>query len=109
MDCPVIIRISHRYVRGKALTCEAPFASLENAPTREITMRKTIFTILGSALVVASVAQIATAAEHKSRKAVRAPAPVSEPVRNSNAYAWPSQADGYSRYQNGAMSAPAGR
>jgi hypothetical protein len=75
-------------------------------------MRKTIFTILGSALVVVSVAQIATAAEHKSRKVVRAQAPASEPFRNSNAYAWPSpsiQANDYSRYQNGAVSAPAGR
>jgi hypothetical protein len=71
-------------------------------------MRKTFLTILGSALLAASVAQVATAAEQKGRKAVRAPAPVTEPFRNSNHY-WPApsgQSDDWSHYQNGAMSAP---
>ena len=74
-------------------------------------MRKTILTILGAALLAASTVQIAAAAEHhKARKADRAPAPVSEPFRNSNAYyGWPSAEPGWSRYENGAMSAPAGR
>ena len=76
-------------------------------------MRKTILTIFGAALLAASTAQIAAAAEHhKARKADRAPAPVSEPFRNSNAsYGWPSPSvePGWSRYENGAMSAPAGR
>jgi hypothetical protein len=50
-------------------------------------MRKTILTIFGAALLAASTAQIAAAAEHhKARKADRAPAPVSEPIRNSNAF-----------------------
>ena len=77
-------------------------------------MRKTILTIVGSALLAASTVQIAAAAEHhKARKAYRAPAPVSEDFRNSNAYYAPSpwpQPDwsDYSRYQNGAESAPAG-
>ena len=73
-------------------------------------MRKTILTILGSALLTASAVQLATAAEHKGRKAERVSAPVSEPFRNSNAYAWPSQAvePDWSRYQHG-FSAPAGR
>jgi hypothetical protein len=75
-------------------------------------MRKTILTILGSALLVASTVQIAAAAEHhKARKVFRDPAPVSETFRNSNAYyGWsaPAQSD-WSRYENGAMSAPAGR
>jgi hypothetical protein len=73
-------------------------------------MRKTILTILGSALLAASTIQIAAAAEHhKVRKADRAPAPVSEPFRDTNAY-WPAPLaqPGWSRYQNGAMSAPAG-
>ena len=59
-------------------------------------MRKTILTILGSALLAASTIQIA--------------APVTGDFRNSNAY-WPApyaQPD-LSRYQNGAESAPAGR
>ena len=71
-------------------------------------MRKTILTILGSALLTASVVQVATAAEHKGRKADRAPAPVSEPFRNSNAYASPTAEPDWSRYQRG-FSAPAGR
>jgi len=73
-------------------------------------MRKTILTILGSALLAASTIQIAAAAEHhKVRKVDRAPAPVSEPFRDTNAY-WPAPLPqpGWSRYQNGAMSAPAG-
>jgi hypothetical protein len=54
-------------------------------------MRKTILTMLGSALLAVSTVQIAAAAEHhRARKVVRVPAPVSEPFRNayynSNAY-----------------------
>ncbi len=73
-------------------------------------MRKTILTILGSALLAATAVQIAAAAEHKSRRAERAQPPVSEPVRNSNAYVFfpPAQPD-WSRYEGGAISAPAGR
>jgi hypothetical protein len=74
-------------------------------------MPKKIFTILGSALLAASTVQIAAAAEHyKGRKVYRAPAPMSEQFRDTNAY-WPApyaQPD-WSRYQNGAESAPAGR
>jgi hypothetical protein len=75
-------------------------------------MRKKILTILGSALLVASTVQIAVAAEHhKARKLYRAPAPATEQFRNSNAYyGWPGyrSASDWSRYQNGAESAPAG-
>jgi hypothetical protein len=74
-------------------------------------MRKTILTILGSALLAASAVQIAAAAEHyKGQKTLRAPAPVTQDFRNSNAY-WPAPTAGpdWSRYQNGAESAPAGR
>ena len=78
---------------------------------RRFKVRKTILTILGSALLAASTVQIAAAAEHNNgRKAYREPAPISEQFRNSNAY-WPApyaQPDS-SRYQNGAESAPAGR
>jgi hypothetical protein len=73
-------------------------------------MRKTILTILGSAVLAASTVQIAAAAEHhKARTADRAPAPVTEEFRNSNAY-WPapSAGPGWSRYEGGAISAPAG-
>jgi hypothetical protein len=74
-------------------------------------MRKTILTILGSALLAASTAQIAFAAErHRGYKADRAPATVSEQARDANAYAWPAspaQPD-WSRYKGGAVSAPAG-
>ena len=73
-------------------------------------MRKTILTIVGSALLAASTVQIAAAAEHhKARKVFRAPAPVTQEFRNSNAY-WPAPSvhSGWSRYENGAESAPAG-
>ena len=71
-------------------------------------MQKTILTILGSALLAASMAQVAMAAEHKGRKAPRAPTQATDTFRNSNAYAWPP-ADTRSRYEGGALSAPAGR
>jgi hypothetical protein len=75
-------------------------------------MRKTILTILGSALIAASAAQAASATEHhRVHRVARAPAQLSEPVRNANAYVpVPVQTqDNWSRYQNGAYSAPAGR
>jgi hypothetical protein len=75
-------------------------------------MRKTILTILASALFAATTVQIAAAAEHhRGHKADRAPAVASEQIRNSNANAWPSPAaePGWSRYEDGALSAPAGR
>jgi hypothetical protein len=61
-------------------------------------MGKTILTVLGAALLVASTA--ATAAEHhQARKLVRAPA--SEPFRNANnAIAAPAQPGWYSDYSN---------
>jgi hypothetical protein len=80
-------------------------------------MRKTILTILGSALLAASTVQMAAAAEHhKSHKLYHSPAPAANQYRNSNAYypapapvqpGWPQYQD-WSRYQNGALSAPAG-
>jgi hypothetical protein len=76
-------------------------------------MQKTILTILASSLLAASTVQIAAAAEHhRSHKLYRAPAPVSEGIRDSNAYyGWPARAaeSDWSRYQYGAESAPAGR
>jgi hypothetical protein len=72
-------------------------------------VRKIILTVLGSALLAASIVQIAAAAEHnKDRRIDRAPMPV-KGFRNSNAY-WPapSAEPDSSRYQNGAESAPAG-
>ena len=72
-------------------------------------MRRIILTILGSALLVASTIQIAAAEHDKGRKIYRAPAPVTDGFRNSNAY-WPAPnaEPDLSRYQNGAESAPAG-
>lgn len=73
-------------------------------------MRKTILTVLGSALIVASAAQAASAAEnHRAHRVVRAPAQVSEQVRNANNYVPAPTQNDWSRYQNGAYSAPAGR
>ena len=58
-------------------------------------MRKTILTILASAVLSVSALQIAAAAEHhKVHKVYRAPAPVGEPYRNSNAYyGWPAPSE----------------
>lgn len=72
-------------------------------------MQKT-FAILGAALIAAATIQTATANDrHHARKAQ--PAPVTQSMRDSNAAVWPSQptVPDWSRYANGAMSAPAGR
>ena len=72
-------------------------------------MKKTVLTVLAAALMVASTAQIASAAErHHVRKAQ---APVSQQVRNANNFVAPAQpAYSYSDYADGhAISAPAGR
>ena len=77
--------------------------------TGENTMQKT-FTILGATLIAAVTIQAAAASDrHHPRKAQ--PAPISQSVRDSNAAVWPSQPTepDYSRYTNGALSAPAGR
>jgi hypothetical protein len=73
-------------------------------------MRKTMLTILGSALIAASVGHAASATEHHTcRKAHHAAAPASQQFRNSNAYIAPSAQSDLSRYENGAEAAPAGR
>lgn len=72
-------------------------------------MQKTL-TILGATLIAAVTIQSAAASDrHHLRKAH--PAYVTQAVRNSNAAIWPSQAaePDWSRYANGALSAPAGR
>jgi hypothetical protein len=109
----VIIHTADRYVGGKALTCGTLLPRNKALENGRPPMKKTILTILGSALLAASTVQIAAAAEHyKGRRAERAPAPVSEQFRNANnAYGWASPAwvqPGWSRYANGAISAPAG-
>jgi hypothetical protein len=68
------------------------------------------FIILSAALVAALTIQTATASQrHHSRQA--RPAPITQSVRDSNAALWPSQPTepDWSRYANGALSAPAGR
>ncbi|MBR0781969.1 hypothetical protein [Bradyrhizobium iriomotense] len=72
-------------------------------------MQKT-FALLGAALIAAATVQTAAANDrHHARKAQRAP--ITQSVRDSNAAIWPSQptVPDWSRYANGAMSAPAGR
>jgi hypothetical protein len=72
-------------------------------------MKKTILVVLASTLIAASAAQAASATEHhRGHRVARAPAQLSEPVRNANAYVPAPQSD-LSRYENGAYSAPAGR
>jgi hypothetical protein len=70
-------------------------------------MRKTILTLLGSALLVTATVQLADAAQ-KARKVHRAPAATTEQLRNSNAE-WPRPAaDSYWSRYSGGYSAPAG-
>jgi hypothetical protein len=72
-------------------------------------MRKTILTILGSAALAASFVQLAAATERPHARKVYH-APVTQALRDSNAwmdpytYAQPN----WSRYEGGAISAPAG-
>ncbi len=72
-------------------------------------MRKIILTLIGSALFAASAAQIAAAADHH-RMTHAHRAALSEQSRNAHAYAWPAPAvqPDWSRYEGGAISAPAG-
>jgi hypothetical protein len=73
-------------------------------------MRKTILTLLGSALLVASVAQAASATErHHNRRAVRAPAPMADQFRDSNASVVVEPGWSNSGYYSHGFSAPAGR
>jgi hypothetical protein len=77
--------------------------------TGETAMQK-IFVILGATLIATATIQTAAASDrHHTRKAP--PAPITQSVRDSNAAVWPSQptTPDWSRYANGAMSAPAGR
>jgi Ni/Co efflux regulator RcnB len=71
-------------------------------------MRKTILTILGSAALATSFVQVAAATErHHARKAEHAV--VGQTVRDSNAAWGNSDAQpNWSRYEGGAISAPAG-
>ena len=82
--------------------------SQPGAVTGETTMQKTF--ILGATLIAAATIQTAAANDrHHGSKAQ--PDPITQSVRDSNAAIWPSQPTGpdWSRYSNGAMSAPAGR
>ena len=73
-------------------------------------MRKTILIMIGSALLAGSLAQGAAAGESRHvRKVYRTPAPVSQSVRDSNAWADAYAQPGWSGYYSGGYSAPAGR
>jgi hypothetical protein len=72
-------------------------------------MQKTILKMLGLALIAASVAQIAAAAEQKGRKADLVLPPARQPFRDANASAIPAVQPDWSRYEGRAISAPAGR
>jgi hypothetical protein len=85
----------------------------QTGPTpKEIKMRKTILTVLASALIAATSVQIAAAAErHHPRKVDRTTTvSASERFNNANnSIALPAESSGYSAYYTGGgMSAPAG-
>ena len=74
-------------------------------------MRKTILTVLGSALIVATSMQFAAAAQRHHVKAARAVAGQQLQSRNADAYAaWPAPAaqSDWSTRHSGGFSAPAG-
>jgi hypothetical protein len=73
-------------------------------------MRKTIMTMLGSALLACSLIPAASGAEHhRDRVAHRAPAPISEQVRDANAFAAPQPGwSDHTGYYSHGFSAPAG-
>jgi hypothetical protein len=106
----VKIRKGERHMLDMALTCGSLLPHDKASEKGRNTMRKTILTILGLALIAASAAQIAAAAEQKGRRADRVPPPpVSEPFRDANASTFPPAQPYWSRYEGGAISAPAGR
>lgn len=73
-------------------------------------MRKTILTILGSALIVAASVQLADAAQRHHGKADRAVTTQQQLGRNADAYAaWPAPQSDWSYRYSGGYSAPAGR
>jgi hypothetical protein len=70
-------------------------------------MHKTILTLLGSAALAASFVQVAAAAErHHARNVYRTPAV--QTFRDSNAWVDTHTQPYWSRYEGGAISAPAG-
>jgi hypothetical protein len=87
-------RIRVIYCKGSARTCKRQSTAEHKLPAKgaanneEINMQKTLLAILGSALIVASSIQIATAAEHpaehhKARKTSLRPAMANEQFRVS--------------------------
>ena len=112
MGGSVIIRNCRRYVWEEGAAKARQTLSSKRRLNKGVKkMRKTILTIFASALLAATAADFAAATEpHIVHKADRAPT-TSEQIRNANAYAWPSPAaePGWSRYEGGALSAPAGR
>jgi hypothetical protein len=113
MGATVIIRFRDRYL-GIALRREA-LASPAKREKGEPQMRKTILTVLGSALIVATSVQFAAAAQRHHHYGKTDRVVVRQQPRNVDAYAaWPApsvQPDWYSHapsYYSGGWSAPAG-
>lgn len=97
---------AHRHVRRDDENNPTTF----DVVTGETNMHKTFAVLGAAALIAAATIQTAAASDrHHARKAH--PVPITQSVRDSNAALWPSQptAPDWSRYANGAMSAPAGR
>jgi hypothetical protein len=108
IEAGVIIGAGHRYFPNKART--PLLRKTQRAGYGRSTMYKTIVTLLGSALIVASATQFAAAAQpHRSHKADRAAAMTHEQFRDANAALWPAPSSDVWRYSTGALSAPAGR
>ncbi|WP_245266586.1 hypothetical protein [Bradyrhizobium sp. WSM1743] len=105
MAAPLIFGKPHRHVSRD----DDNISHSRSVVTGETTMQKTL-ALLGAMLIAAATVQTAAASDrHHARKAQRTP--ITQSVRDSNAALWPSQptTPDWSRYVNGAMSAPAGR
>jgi len=80
-----------------------------NERPKEIRMQKTILTLLASALIATSTAQVASAAQpHRQHVAHQAPAKTHERWRNSNAYVAPATQPYTPQVFDEALSPPAG-
>jgi hypothetical protein len=99
------------YVQGKARRIREAFRfETTHLKMGDLPMRKTILTILGSALLASSMIPAASAAEHHRRLAHRAATPISESTRAANASVAPQPGwEDYTGYYSHGFSAPAGR
>src|SRR5258705_12447997 len=109
MPAAVIIHIGHRYLCASADTRGA-IASKAKSANGRTNMRKTILTILGSALIAATSGQFAAAAQRHQPRAARGVTSQQPLGRNADSSsAWPAPTVHSAWFpSSGGESAPAG-